>query len=123
MNAINWFEIPATDFARATRFYEQILAAPLHIDNSLGDVKLGVLPYTHGEGVGGAIVEMAQAKPNADGARIYLNGGDDLAAILDRVPAAGGQVVMPKTFLREDIGHIGLFADSEGNVIGLHSPR
>jgi predicted enzyme related to lactoylglutathione lyase len=28
---------------------------------------------------------------------------------------------MPKTHLREDIGHIGMFSDSEGNVIGLHS--
>jgi uncharacterized protein len=120
MNAINWFEIPAADFARATRFYEQILAIPLRVDDSMG-IKLAVLPYTQGEGIGGAIVEMPQAKPHADGVRIYLNGGADLDAILKRVPAAGGQVVMPKTFLREDIGHIGMFSDSEGNVIGLHS--
>ena len=121
MNAINWFEIPTTDFARATRFYEQIFATPLRVDDSFGEIKLAVLPYTHGAGVGGALVEMPQAKPNADGARIYLNGGEDLGRILDRVTAAGGQVVMPKTHLRDDIGYIGLFADSEGNVIGLHS--
>ena len=24
-------------------------------------------------------------------------------------------------FIREDIGYIGLFRDSEGNIIGLHS--
>jgi predicted enzyme related to lactoylglutathione lyase len=120
MNAINWFEIPATDFARATRFYEEVLATPLQIDGSMG-TKLAILPYTEGEGVGGAVIEMPQAKPHADGTRIYLNGGDDLDVILKRVPAAGGQIVMPKTFLREDIGHIGMFSDSEGNVIGLHS--
>lgn len=120
MNAINWFEIPATDFSRATRFYEQILAAPLRIEN-LGETKLGVLPYSPDKGVGGAVVQMPQARPHADGARIYLNGGDDLDAILKRVPAAGGHVVMPKTLLNDDIGHIGLFSDSEGNVIGLHS--
>ena len=28
---------------------------------------------------------------------------------------------MVKTFLRQDIGHIGMFSDSEGNIIGLHS--
>lgn len=30
---------------------------------------------------------------------------------------------MPKTFLREDIGHIGMFRDTEGNIVGLHSLR
>ena len=120
MNTINWFEIPTTDFARATRFYEQILATPLRVDDSFPNIKLAILPSSE-EGVGGALVQMEQAKPNPDGARVYLNGGDDLAAILDRVPAAGGKVIMPKTFLREEIGHIALFADSEGNVIGLHS--
>jgi uncharacterized protein len=120
MNAINWFEIPAADFTRATRFYEQIFAAPLHIDSSFDGIQMAIFP--HGDaGVGGAIVNMPQAKPHADGARIYLNGGEDLGPILDRVAAAGGQVVMPKTFLRDDIGHIGLFTDTEGNVIGLHS--
>jgi predicted enzyme related to lactoylglutathione lyase len=53
--------------------------------------------------------------------RVYLNGGEDLGTILNRVVAAGGQVVMPKTHLRDDIGYIGMFSDSEGNVIGLLS--
>lgn len=121
MNAIHWFEIPTADFARATRFYEEILAASLRIDDSFADIKLAIFPYTQGEGIGGVLVEMPQAKPHADGVRIYLNGGADLGVILDRVPAAGGKVLMPKTLLNKDIGHIGLFSDSEGNVIGLHS--
>ena len=36
-------------------------------------------------------------------------------------PAAGGQIIMPKTLIRDDIGYIGMFCDSEGNIIGLHS--
>ena len=67
------------------------------------------------------VAEFEQARPHADGVRVYLNGGEDLGPILDRVVAAGGTVVMPKTFLREDIGYIGMFSDSEGNIIGLHS--
>lgn len=120
MNAINWFEIPTADFTRATRFYEQILATSLHIDNSFEGIRMAIFPHEDAS-VGGALVDMPQAKPNADGARLYLNGGEDLGPILDRVTSAGGQVVMPKTFLREDIGYVGLFADSEGNVVGLHS--
>lgn len=120
MNAINWFEIPAANFERAVRFYETILAAKLPIDASFPDTRMAMFPYQE-PGVGGCLLEHPGVRPHADGARIYLNGGENLGAILDRVVAAGGQIVMPKTLLREDIGHIGMFSDSEGNVVGLHS--
>ncbi|MFT3963260.1 VOC family protein [Propionivibrio sp.] len=120
MNAINWFEIPVADFARAIAFYERVLAAKLHVDDSFPGMRLAVFPYTE-PGVGGALFEHPEARPHADGVRVYLNGGDDLSPLLARAVEAGGQVVMPKTRLRDDIGYIGLFRDSEGNVIGLHS--
>ena len=120
MNAINWFEIPVVDFARAVAFYEHILATQLPIDASFPGIRMAFFPIQE-PGVGGCLVECEQSHPHADGVRIYLNGGDDLALILDRVVAAGGSVVMPKTLIREDIGYVGLFSDSEGNVVGLHS--
>ena len=120
MNAINWFEIPAANFARAVAFYEQILATRLQIDESFPGMKMGMLPYDE-PGIGGCILAGDNFHPHADGVRIYLNGGDDLAPILARVEAAGGKVIMPKMLIRDDIGHIGLFSDSEGNIIGLHS--
>lgn len=122
MNAINWFEIPVADFARAVAFYERILATPLPIDASFPGIRMAVFPMQE-PGVGGCLVECEQSRPHADGARVYLNGGDDLAAILARVDAAGGRVVVPKTLIRDDVGHFALFADSEGNVVGLHSPH
>lgn len=120
MNAINWFEIPAADFARATRFYEQIFATALHVDSSFEGIRMAVFPHADAS-VGGAVVDMPQARPHADGVRVYLNGGDNLSTVLDRVEAAGGKVTLPKTFLRQEIGHIAMFADTEGNLIGLHS--
>jgi len=120
MNAINWFEIPAANFERAVAFYETILAAKLKIDTSFPDIQMAVFPYEC-PGVGGGIIAMEGLRPNPDGVRIYLNGGDDLAAILARVEAAGGKVLLPKTLLSEHIGYIATFRDSEGNVIGLHS--
>ena len=120
MNAINWFEIPVANFERAVAFYERILATKLQIETSFPGMRLAVFPYEC-PGVGGALFEHAEARPHADGVRIYLNGGDDLAPILERVGDAGGRVIMPKTHLREDIGYIGMFADSEGNIVGLHS--
>lgn len=120
MNAVNWFEIPTTDLARATRFYESILAQSLQQETSFPDMPMALLPYAQ-PGVGGALCQHPECRPHADGVRVYLNGGEDLGPILERVPAAGGKVVMPKTFLREDIGYIGLFSDLDGNIIGLHS--
>ena len=120
MNAINWFEIPAANFERAVKFYEQILAAPLPIDASFPGMRMAMLPYAE-PGIGGCLLEFEQARPHADGVRVYLNGGNDLQPILDRVVAAGGQIIMPKTLIRDDIGYIGMFCDSEGNIIGLHS--
>ena len=122
MNAINWFEIPAANFERAVAFYEALYAAALPIDTSFPGMRMAMLPYQE-PGVGGCLLEFGQARPHADGVRIYLNGGDDLQVMLDRVVAAGGSIVMPKTFLRDDIGSIGMFADSEGNIVGLHSMR
>ncbi len=120
MNAINWFEIPVANLERGVAFYEQIMGTKLPLDSSFPGMKMAMFP-SKDPGVGGCLIEIEQSRPHADGVRVYLNGGDNLAAILDRVEAAGGKIIMPKTFLREDIGHIGMFSDSEGNVIGLHS--
>ena len=122
MNALNWFEIPVTDFTRACRFYEAILAAALPVDDSFPGMQMAFLPSSE-TGVGGCLVACDASKPNADGVRVYLNGGEDLAAILARIQGAGGKVVVPKTLIREDIGYFALFEDSEGNVLGLHSMR
>lgn len=116
---INWFEIPATDFERARRFYETVFAVSLQPEEMSG-MKMGVFPHID-PAIGGAVVQGPQMKPAAGGVVIYLDGGDDLALPLSRVIAAGGQVVMPKTQLSAEIGSIALFQDCEGNVIGLHS--
>ena len=120
MNAINWFEIPAANFERAVAFYERIMAAKLPVDDSFPGMKMAMFPYQP-PSVGGCVIEFNKFRPSTDGVRIYLNGGEDLAPILDRVQAAGGQIVMPKTLIRDDIGYIGMFSDSEGNIVGLHS--
>lgn len=120
MNAVNWFEIPAANFERAVTFYQTILANTLHRDTSVPGIRMAIFPYQQ-PGVGGGLVDMAGMRPNQDGVRIYLNGGEDLSPILGRVEQAGGVVTMPKTLIDEHIGYIAMFRDSEGNIIGLHS--
>ena len=50
-NALNWFELPARDLARAQAFYERVLGAPLRRE-PMGDKELAVFAYDDG-GVGG----------------------------------------------------------------------
>ena len=82
MNAVNWFEIPVANFERAVAFYEKILATRLALDSSFPGMRMALFP---GDAVGGCLVEFAESRPHADGVRIYLNGGEDLGPILDRV--------------------------------------
>lgn len=121
-NAINWFEIPAEDFDRAIDFYSKVLDGELAVQEMMG-TKMGFLPM-EGEGaVGGAICAGEMYKPSADGAVVYLNGGDDLNTPLSRVEEAGGKVLMPKTKISDEIGYMAFFFDTEGNKLAFHSPH
>lgn len=118
-NALNWFEIPATDLGRATTFYETAMATKLE-PVEMGDMKMAFFPADE-DGVGGGLIQHPQATPSTQGSRIYLNANPDLQNVLDRIPAAGGQVVMPKTQITPEIGYMAMFMDTEGNVVALHS--
>lgn len=117
-HALNWFEIPVSDFARAKGFYEAVLGitiAPM----PMGPLTMGMLS-SDPTAVGGAIVH-GEGTPSQSGTLVYLNGGDDLAPMLARVEPAGGSVVVPKTEIGNGFGFFALFVDTEGNKVGLHS--
>jgi predicted enzyme related to lactoylglutathione lyase len=118
-NVINWFEIPVTDLDRSIKFYETILgAAPQKWE--MEGMEMAVLPM-EGDGIGGALCKGEWYKPSQEGSLVYLNGGDDLNTVLNRVEGAGGKVVVPKTEITDEIGFFGIFIDSEGNRVALHS--
>ncbi len=120
-HAINWFEIPSNDFERAVAFYGTILDAPLRREVIAGTPN-GVFSYEQDDGrtaVGGAVIFDAHAKPGLSGTTPYLNCTGKLDAVLGRVEAAGGNVLLPKTDI--GFGHIALIVDSEGNRVGLHA--
>jgi predicted enzyme related to lactoylglutathione lyase len=119
MNALNWFEIPAVDFDRAVQFYSTILDAKMELVPGMEGIEMAFLPSSEG-GVGGAVTKGEGHEPSQIGTLVYLNGGDDLSTVLDRVEAAGGEVALPKTSIGEN-GFFGLFIDTEGNKVGLHS--
>ena len=122
-NAISWFEIPATDLQRATTFYETIFSIKL-IAMDMPNIKMRLFPIDDMQnGIGGAVVDSGGFhKPSAtDGPLIYLNGNPDVQNILEKVPAAGGIVVVPKTPISPEYGFMAVIIDTEGNRIGLHS--
>jgi uncharacterized protein len=122
-NAISWFEIPATNLDRATKFYETIFGVSL-IVMDMDNIKMRMFPLDDMmNDVGGAVVDSGGFhKPSAtDGPLIYLNGNPDLQNILDKVVAAGGAIMVPKTEISPEYGFMAVIIDTEGNRIGLHS--
>jgi predicted enzyme related to lactoylglutathione lyase len=118
---INWIEIPVTDIKRATTFYSKILGGIQFQEMEIGPVKYALFP-TEDTYNTGALAQGEWYKPSADGAVVYLDGGNDLSEILARIAQAGGTVVMEKTFLAKEAGYIGMFIDSEGNRVALQNP-
>ncbi len=121
-NAINWFEIPATDFSRAKNFYETILAIEI-IEMPFPYGKYGMFPADMENGsVGGGLMQSEGSNPSKDGSVVYLNGGEDLSVSLSKVEQAGGKIIMPKTSIGNN-GFMAHFIDTEGNRVALHSMK
>ena len=121
-NAISWFEIGTNNLERATKFYETIFNIKLN-PLDLPNIKMRMFPLEDMMGVGGALVDSGGFhKPSStDGPLIYLNGNPDLQLVLDKVEAAGGKIMVPKTEISPEYGFMAVIIDSEGNRIGLHS--
>ncbi len=119
MSTIDWFEIPTTNLDRAAKFYETVLGIRLKHE-SAGRVPEALIVSE--KGAVGALIQDPRRKPNPDGTLVYLNAGKDLDACLERVTRAGGRVVLPKTDIG-DPGSIAIFADPDGNTVGLHDEK
>ncbi len=122
-DAISWFEIPATDLDRAQKFYETIFETQL-IPMDTPNIQMRMFPVADMmTGIGGAICKAEGFyKPSAtDGTLIYLNGNPDVQNVLNRIEAAGGKIVVPKTEISPEYGFMAVFIDTEGNRVGLHS--
>ena len=118
-NLINWFEIPATDFLRAVEFYKGILELEIQETEMFG-TKMGFFP-SDGTNVTGAIVQGNDYKPSMQGVTLYLNGGENLQTILNKVENHKGEIIVPKTQISPEMGYFAMFIDTEGNKLALHS--
>jgi len=120
-NALNWFEIPATDITRAKTFYETVFDVQMESAEMMG-MKMAMFPGEPGSGkASGGVAESPMHKPSQDGSVIYLNANPSIDTVVGKIETAGGKVLMPKTKISDDIGYRAFFLDTEGNKMGLHA--
>ncbi len=119
-NAIQWFEIPVNDLERAKQFYSQLLAIEMQ-DFKMEQLQMVLFPVEEGT-VGGALCYHSEFyKPSHEGPLVYLNANPDMSPALERLEGLGGQLIQPKTLIREDLGYMALIQDTEGNRVALMS--
>lgn len=121
-NLVGWFELPVTDMARATKFYESVFQIAIE-HQKMGVLEMGWFPSGKDQtGASGSLVLHSEFyRPSAThGALVYFTTGD-VSQTLERVVQAGGKVLQDKKAIGEGYGFMGLFLDSEGNRVALHS--
>ena len=120
-NSLNWFEIPVTDMQRAKHFYQVVFG--IHMDEmNIQDMEMAGFPGEPGSGkASGALVKSEYHTPSMDGVIVYLNANPAMDDVVARIEPQGGQVLMGKTLITEDIGYMAFFRDTEGNRVAIHS--
>jgi len=118
-NLISIVEIPTDDFIRAVAFYQSILDVAIE-EVDMGGVRMGVILSIE-DTVSVVLVKGDDYKPSLHGPLIYLNAGDGMQPMLEKIQSNGGEVIVPKSEISPDMGFFALFTDTEGNKLGLHS--
>lgn len=126
MHRITWFEIPVIDLSRAKRFYSDILQTgfndvPAESVNMGADTMMAIFAYEGEDTISGALMQGPAYQPSSSGSVVYLHAGDDVQLVLDRVAAAGGEIMVAKTLIAPECGYYAIVKDSEGGCVGLHS--
>jgi len=108
--AIVHIEFKSSDFARTSAFYAKLFDWQTEQNASNSYMK-----FDSSDGPSGGWVRADLVQSPGPVAYLVV---DDLAAKLDEVEAAGGRVLV-RTMPFAGGGEIGLFADPDGNVLGL----
>ena len=117
---IGWFEIPVNDMERAIKFYETVFKVEIK-DVDFGGLKMGWFPDNNGAyGATGTLIKQNTYVPSEKGILVYFM-SDNVQNELVRVESAGGKIYQEKTKISEEYGYMGVFIDTEGNRVALHS--
>jgi predicted enzyme related to lactoylglutathione lyase len=117
-NAMNFFEIPTLDLDRAVAFYQKVFNCQFRM-GTLGETKIAMFVV---DGITGALVQDKARQPQNNGTVVYLDAGGDIDGCISRIREAGGKMVVGRKDLGRP-GYIALFHDTEGNIVGIHTPK
>ena len=121
-NLIVWADIPVTDLDRAMAFYGAVLQRPFIKVEGMEGI---ALPGPDEDAPAGEAAEQEmpvafdlfvgeQAKPSEDGSTVYLESNGDAQGMLQRAADAGGEILMPATFMGDMVGTMGFFQGQRG---------
>jgi uncharacterized protein len=113
------FEIHAADPDRAERFYKRVFDWEIRRwEGAPVDYRLITTGSDDQPGINGAIVARnGRLDGKAVTAFVCTVDVEDLAAVEEAVPAAGGEQVVDRQEL-ENVGSFAYFKDTEGNIFG-----
>jgi len=122
-NMVGWFEIPVNDMERAKAFYETAFKIEIQVVD-FGGLQMGWFPSQGLEAYGspGSLIKQESYIPSKEGTLVYFS-CEDLQNELDRIEAAGGEIYQAKKQISPEYGYMGVFIDTEGNRVALHSMK
>ena len=112
---VAFFEVTSANHDRAQKFYAELFDWKVDADPAMGGYAL--VDTGAGEGAIGGGIGPAESSAEA-GVKIYVR-VDNLDEYLDRVEKLGGRRLVPPTDLPGDYGRFAIFADPDGNQVGL----
>lgn len=120
---VAFFEIPATDFDRAVKFYETVFNVELTLLDC-GHEKMAFFPEENGLCPGAISWSSAfNFQPSEQGVLLSLN-VESMEKAIASIEKGGGRILIPKTkILAENRGYFAVFTDCEGNRVGVYSDR
>lgn len=124
---LSFFEIPADDADALAGFFHSVFGWESRSVPWDGPRYLRLLPPATAEPPGGGILERddrgMSGPPLVDGLTVMIRiEGEPLAGVLERIAAAGGEVVVPPTAIG-NFGFYARFLDPAGNSFGLWQAR
>lgn len=113
-NAFCHIEINTTNLKRAEKFYGDLFGWKINSE-MMSNYSLFECPSPPG----GGIAQVEKVNPG-DSLMFYVE-VDDIPKYLSKAANLGGKEVTPKTDI-PNVGWFGVFADPDGNKIGLFTP-
>jgi predicted enzyme related to lactoylglutathione lyase len=112
-NPICHFEICVKDLKKGAEFYKKVFGWEIKIEPEMNYCTIA----TGSEPGGGLNLAQGEMKPYVT---IYPK-VDDISAVLKKAKKNGAFIICEKAKISDEFGYYGMFADPDGNVIGVWS--